>query len=71
MKIEFIENKWGVRIELRPETIDEAGQLLRFVKNAKAEKPSLYLSFSGSPVCRLSMSKIKETVQTNSIAPGR
>jgi hypothetical protein len=69
MKIEFQEAKWGIDIQLTPETPEETSQLARFALNAKAEKASIYLSFSGAPVCYISMMKVKETVQKNSISP--
>lgn len=69
MKTEVTENKWGLSIEVIPETTQEVAQLLRFANNAKAEKPSVYFSFSSdSPYLNIHMSKIKESVQKNSIS---
>ena len=70
MKFEFRENGNGLSLELRPETIEESNKLLRVANNAKAEKPSIYFSFSGdTPVFSLWIRKINEKNQTNSIRP--
>jgi hypothetical protein len=69
MKFEYWEGVGGLEIKMIPETPKEAAQLLRISKNAKAEKPSLYFSFSGDePYCNIWLSKVKETVQHNSIS---
>lgn len=69
MVFEFTENKYGVSLELKPQNIAEAAQLLRFANNAKLVKPSIFLSFSDSIYCNIHMEKVKETVQKNSINP--
>lgn len=47
MKLEFSESTASTEISLVPESANEMAALLRMVKNSKAEKPELYLSFSG------------------------
>jgi len=71
MKIEFIENGYGVNFTLYPETVEDSSQLLRFVNNAKLEKPEIYLSFHDNIRMEVFMSKIKSSVQQNSINPKR
>lgn len=68
MKITFTENKMYINFELSPETPEEVSQLVRFTQNVKAEKPDVYLSFSGAPCCTLTMMKIREGIQRNSIS---
>lgn len=70
MKIEFNEYKFGASVHLTPETPAEVAQLARFANNAKAEKPSISLSFSTDiPCCDIYMNKVHPTVQRNSISP--
>jgi hypothetical protein len=68
MIISYNENKWGMDINMTPETPKEVAELLRISKNAKAEKPTIYFSFSDDkPTCYISLNKVKENVQINSI----
>ena len=68
MRFEHHENKWGMSITMHPETPKEVAELLRISKNAKAEKPDIYFSFStDDPYCNIHISKVKEGVQVNSI----
>ncbi len=68
MRIEFDENKFGANFTIHPETPAEVAQLLRLSRNAKAEKPDIYFSFSNdAPYCNIWMKKVKENVQRNSI----
>lgn len=70
MKIEFIENKWGVDFIMTPESPAECAQVLRFANNAAAKKPSIYFTFStDTPLCYVSLEKRKEIAQKNSISP--
>ena len=48
MKLEFSQSDYSTEIMLYPETAEEMAQLLRMVKNSKAQKPELYLSFSSN-----------------------
>jgi hypothetical protein len=70
MKLEYSENRWGLSIFLHPETPAEMAQLARVAKNAKAEKPLIYLNFSTSEhYLSLNINKINETKQSNSLGP--
>lgn len=72
MKFEYFENKWGMSIMLEPETPKEFAQVLRMSKNAKAEKPNIFFSFSDDkPVMSIDLAKVRENVQRNSIKPGQ
>jgi hypothetical protein len=72
MKIEFSEYQFGADIQLTPETPKEFAQILRFTKNAAAKKATIYFSFSSDePVCSIFMDKVKPTVQSKSIRPGK
>lgn len=72
MKTTITENQYGLEINLQPETLQEVSQLARFAKNGKAEKPSVYLSFSGNnPYMSVWMRKINTKKQDNSIRPYR
>jgi len=71
MKVEFSESEYGANITLTPESIFEVAQLVRFSKNARKEKPDIYMSFSSHepvPYCSIWMSKVKPSVQVNSIS---
>ena len=72
MKTEF--NEWGeenIEIKLIPETIEEFAKLLRYSKNASAEKPRVYFYFSikTTPKLSINLRKYKKSVQRNSITP--
>lgn len=69
MKLELIENEHGIDITLLPEDIKELTQLLRFSKNAKLEKPNIFMSFSNEPYLYINMTKVKRQAQKNSITP--
>lgn len=71
MKYEFYETKFNAGITLIPETLEEAAQLLRISKNEKAEKPTIYTSFSPGQEIRteISINKVAEKNQSNSINP--
>ena len=63
MKVKFFEHDHAGEIQLTPETVEEVTALARFAKNAKAEKPSIYFSFSKEPYLNLYMKKIDKTKQ--------
>ena len=70
MKFSYNENKWELGIVMTPETPAEFGEMLRIAKNAKAEKPSVYFSFStDNPCLNISIAKVTEVKQTNFIDP--
>jgi hypothetical protein len=70
MKFDYNENKWELGITLIPETPKEFAELLRISRNAKAEKPVIYFSFStDTPTCSISLAKVVPEKQTNSINP--
>jgi len=71
MKIQFLESGHGVNFTLYPETVEDSSQLLRFANNAKLENPEIYLSFHDKIRMEVFMSKIKPSVQQNSINPKR
>lgn len=68
MKVEFNEYPGGFDFTVTPETPEEVSKCARAVQNCKAEKPTMYLSFSSSPQLYISMNKIKEYLQHNSIS---
>lgn len=69
MKVEVMENDYGLGIEITPETPEEVAQLFRFTNNAKAEKPSVSLYFSSkSPLCSIWLRKINKDKQRNAIS---
>lgn len=70
MKIKFQESENSINITLEPETTQEFSQLLRFVRNAKAQKPSISLSFNNEPYCNIHMRKVARNLQNNFIKPG-
>lgn len=68
MKTFFREFKTVVTIELFPETIAEATQLMRLSNNAKAQKPDIRFYFSNdNPSCTIFMRKKDEKNQTNTL----
>lgn len=70
MKFTYNENKWELGIAMIPETPKEFAEMLRIAKNAKAEKPSVYFSFSTDDPClNISIAKVTENKQTNLIDP--
>jgi len=72
MKIEFFENMFGASFSLTPETPAEVAQVLRFTRNAKAEKPDVKVYFSSDqPTCNIWMRKVQEKSQVNSISNRR
>lgn len=60
MKVEINENKYALDIQLTPETVEEVSMLARFAMNAKAQKPSIYMSFYSKPYFIVHMSKRTE-----------
>jgi protein associated with RNAse G/E len=62
MKVEFTENDYGIDINLYPETVIEASQLLRYSLNAKKEKPSHSLNLQNMRL-HLWLKKTKRSVQ--------
>lgn len=69
MKLEFNENDYGIDITLIPENTHEYSQLLRYSRNAKQEKPSVYLSFSNQPYCNIHLNKLEKHKQGNFVEP--
>ena len=69
MKIIFNEYEWGVEFNLEPESVEDVAKLARFAKNAKAEKPSVYLSVSGIPYMSVFLKKVSVKSQSNIIKP--
>jgi hypothetical protein len=67
MKATISEHSSGLSITLNPESVKEYSQLLRYAKNAKKEKPSIYLSFRNEAYLSIWLRKIKASVQKNSI----
>ena len=71
MITEISESEYGLNIEIKPETVEEVAMLLRYAKNAKAEKPDVSFSFYTKPYLSLWCKKVKKSVQENSIRPGK
>lgn len=71
MKIEFFENDHGLNFSMYPESVEELAQLMRFAKNAKAEKPNVFLTFDSDkdPEMNIWLTKIKKESQRNIIKP--
>jgi len=69
MKTTVYENENGLNLHIEPETIQEMAKLLRFAKNAKAEKPSVTMHFGNEPVCTIWMGKITPSKQSSWIRP--
>jgi hypothetical protein len=69
MKVEINEWTQGIEFTLKPETVEEYAQLLRFGMNANADKPFVYTSFGENPHCYIHLHKRKESVQKTSISP--
>jgi len=67
MKVEFFENEYGIDITLLPENVEEMTGLLRYAKNAANVKPDIYFSFKNEPHLAVHLTKIKLSVQSNSI----
>lgn len=67
MKLEFFEGASGINITLLPETVQETAQLLRYSRNANAEKARVYFSFQKDPYCSISLDKRSPKVQKLSI----
>lgn len=68
MKLEYNESGYALELILIPETPKETAQILRFTNNARAEKPSIWFSFSGDePKLEVIMEKKKLGNQINSI----
>ena len=70
MKVEFDETPFGLHIDVRPESVAEAAILLRYVRNASADKPDVYFNFSSTVNASIWLKKKKPINQTNSIKPG-
>ncbi len=72
MKIEFRESENFGEFNLIPETPAEVAQLFRLSKNAVAEKPGIFLSFSSNtPWCVISLRKRKASKQVTSVNPNK
>lgn len=71
MKFDLSEGKYGTTLTLTPETPEEVATLARITQNSKAEKPSMYLSFSEKPYMSLDLRKIQPSKQCNSISNKR
>lgn len=69
MKVEVFENKFGLDIQMSPETMEEVSMLTRYALNANSEKPNVYMSFSSNPNLSIWLKKRKEKAQINSIRP--
>jgi len=68
MKTEIHENQFGFYIESKPETVEEVAMLARYALNCNSEKPTVYMSFSGTPSMNIALKKKKTSVQKNSIS---
>ncbi len=72
MKFEYAEREGMFELCITPETPKEVSELLRFSNNAKAQKPSVFLSFSSDNIwCSITMFKKKGNKAVNSINPFR
>lgn len=72
MKFQYNEREGYLEMLLTPENPKETAQLLRFSNNAKAQKPSVFLSFSSDePWCSITMAKRVGNKADNSINPFR
>jgi len=69
MKTSVYENENGLNLHIEPETVEEFAKLLRFSKNAKAEKPSVTMHFGNQPVCTIWMKKLTPLKQSNWVTP--
>lgn len=70
MKIVVTENKYGLSVQIQPETIEESNMLLRFTNNARSEKPSITFYLSGEKQeLNLWLRKVNERNQSNAIRP--
>lgn len=68
MKVEFFEGKFGGNINLIPESIEEASQLVRMGLNAKSEPITMRVNFNEKGIdCDIHIDKVKPSVQSNSI----
>lgn len=70
MKVKFEE--WGeenVGIILIPETIEDIAKLLRYARNASAEKPRVFLYYGKEVRCEINLNKYKKSVQVTAITP--
>ena len=67
MKVEFLENEYGIYVTLLPENIEEMSSLLRYSKNVAKVKPNVIFSFSREPYLQLHLTKYKLSVQENYI----
>lgn len=69
MKFSINESRFCTSITLTPETPAEMAMLARATQNSKAEKPSIHLLFSNdNPYCHITMKKVNESKQVNSIS---
>ncbi len=71
MKFELEERQYGMELMITPESVEDTGKLLRFANNAKSERPEIYMSFSSSVECYITLKKVSSAKQTNSINPFR
>lgn len=68
MKFEIIENKHGVSIEFKPETLQDMTLLARIGLNVKKKPARIYISASETnPYGHIYFEKIKEPQQTTYI----
>lgn len=71
MKFNFIENDHWSFIEMKPETPEEAAQLLRMAKSSKAVKPEICVRFRDSIECEISLKKIALSKTENFISTNK
>ncbi len=70
MDVQITEGTSSLELVIKPEQVYEVAQLFRFANNAKAEKPTIHMFFSGDqPELYISLPKFKQGKQVNSISP--
>lgn len=69
MKAEIFENEGLFEVTLKPESIEEYSQLLRYGRNASAAKPEVFVSFHNDPYCQIILKKKRYPHSENSIKP--
>ena len=71
MQVKVTDGKFGVNVELVPDTVEDTNLLLRMALNANSEKPTVnYYIPEGkekSPYCRIWLSKRNPKVQKHCI----
>ena len=71
MKVSFQDSDNYASFEIKPEDMKELAALFRLVKNARKQKPDMYLSFSqynDQPYLSLSFQKVNVSNQVTSIS---